>query len=72
MPLKVTLPISIGRELVDHHGTMFSAMSSKISLPISIQIETSRHDPCWNGLLPDSSVNNPPLPRDIFRKPDIN
>jgi hypothetical protein len=30
---KITLPIAAGAELVDHNGTLLTAMSGKIGLP---------------------------------------
>jgi hypothetical protein len=44
---------------------VFAAMPRQISLPITIDIEPSRHPSALNGRLPDSGVDGLSLPLNV-------
>jgi hypothetical protein len=69
--LELCLPVAIGVELIDHHGTMLSSVACEITLTITVKIETARHYPACYRPLPDSGVDHFALPFDIGRKADI-
>jgi hypothetical protein len=71
VPLKVFSPIAVRVKLVDHHCAMLAAMTSKISLPVTIEIESPRHHPSRHRSLPHGSTDDFALPRDILRKSDV-
>jgi hypothetical protein len=53
VPAEVTLPKAIGLDLINHHGSLFTAMTLKIRLPIAIKIQSASIDAMGYGLLPD-------------------
>jgi hypothetical protein len=67
----VSLPVPVGFELINHHGPVLSTVSREVSLPVTIDIQTPRHDSSGNGPFPDGGVNHFPLPLDVTRETDI-
>jgi hypothetical protein len=52
-PTQKTFPLMIGFHLVDKHGALLSAVTSEVSLPVTINIELPHHAPPFDGKLPD-------------------
>ncbi len=71
MSLQLLLPVAIGVELIDHHGAVLSAVPCQISLSVAVEVQTPRHHPAGDRLLPDSRAHDFALPFDIARKTDI-
>jgi hypothetical protein len=71
MPLKVLFPMAVRANLVDHHCAMLPAMARKVSLAVTIEIESPRHHPSSYRPLPDRRPDYLALPSDILRKSDI-
>ncbi len=70
-PSELVRPIVVGFELIDHHGTLFAAMTLKIRLAIAIQIEPASKDAAGYGLLPNRRTDLFPLPFNLLRKTDV-
>ena len=46
LPAQFALPIPVGFNLINHHGTLFPAVAFEIALAIPVQIEpSSKHAP---------------------------
>jgi hypothetical protein len=70
-PLQLFLPMAIGFDLVDEHGSLLAAMALQVALPISIQIQPADPAAATHRIFPDPSVDNALLPLDVARKSDI-
>jgi hypothetical protein len=60
--------LGLGAAAAAKHGPVLAAVPNQVPLPIAIDIESPDHAPAVNGCLPNSSVDRPPLPRDITRQ----
>ncbi len=69
--LQLFLPVTVGVELVDHHGPVLPAVACEVSLAVSVQIQAPRHHPARDGFLPDAGVHQLALPFDVTWKTDI-
>ena len=68
---ELALPIPIGFELINHNGTMFTAVAFEIGLAIAVQIEPSSKDPPGDRAFPDRGADDFALPRDFTWKAHI-
>jgi hypothetical protein len=65
------LPIPIGVDLINHDGTLFTAVACEIALAVAVQIEpSSKHAP-GDREFPDSRADCLALPRDFTWNSDI-
>jgi hypothetical protein len=71
IPPELALPISIGLDLIDHQGALFAAMTLKICLAISIQIQAPNKDAIRHGAFPDCGTDEFALPFNFARKTNI-
>src|SRR6202043_1413826 len=51
--VKIGLPIAVGIELIDHDGTLLSAVARDIGLPVPSEVQPSGKDSALCRLLPD-------------------
>jgi hypothetical protein len=71
VPAEDVLPISIGVELICHHGAVFTTMALEIPLAIAIQIQSPGKDTVGHGTFRDGGTNYLALPFDFARKADV-
>jgi hypothetical protein len=64
-------PISIRIDLVDHHGALLAAMTAKIALSISLEVQPPDRATSLNRMLPNASVHALAAPLDTLRQTDI-
>src|SRR5277367_879701 len=66
------LPIPVGFELINHNGTMFTAVAFEIALAIAVQIEPPSKDAPGDRAFPDRGADDFALPRNLAWQADIN
>ncbi|VTZ25791.1 hypothetical protein MPC1_260012 [Methylocella tundrae] len=64
-------PVVIGVDLIDEDGSVLASVSGEVSLPVAVDVETTRHASPLNGPLPNGGVNSPSAPVDIARQTDV-
>ncbi len=62
---ELLLPITVRFDLIDKDGPVFAAMPRQVSLPITIDVEPSRHASALNRRFPDRGVDGFRLPLDV-------
>ena len=60
-------PVSIGVDLVGHHGAVLAAVAAEIPLPVSIEVEPPDRAAPRDRVLPDSGVDGLAAPLDVLR-----
>ena len=65
------LPVAVGLDLVDEHGTVDAAVAVQVALPVAVDVEATDPPPTLDGVLPDARVDGPALPLDIARHADV-
>jgi hypothetical protein len=68
---KRALPVSIRVDLVDHHGALLAAVTGKISLSISLEVEPLGRAASLNRMLPDAGVHSLAAPLDVLGQTDV-
>src|ERR1700749_850 len=68
---QVILPIAIGVDLIDEHRPVLAAMASQIPLSVAADVESAHHARSFNWRLPNGSVYDPALPRDVARQTHV-
>ncbi len=71
VPLQLLLPVAVGVQLVDQHGTLLATVSGEVALPVAVQIQPPRHHGRGDGLLPDTRVDDLAVPGDVLGQPDV-
>lgn len=66
------LPIPVGFELINHNGTMFTAVAFEIALAVAVQIEPSGKDAPGDRAFPDRGADDFALPRNLTWQADVN
>src|SRR6516165_1709946 len=69
--LQFTLPIVIGIYLVHKHGAVFSTVTHKITLGVTVNVEPPNQPPSLDWLLPHGRVDNLTAPRDLTGKAHV-
>jgi len=59
--------MSIGLDLIDEDRAMLAAVTSKVALPVAVQVEAPDPAAASHGLLPDGGVDHSTAPVDIAR-----
>jgi hypothetical protein len=65
------LPVAVGLDLVDEHGTVYAPVSLQIALAVAIDVQATHHPAPLDPLLPDARVDGPPLPLDVARQANV-
>src|SRR5262249_13577127 len=68
---EVLLPVRVRVDLVDEHSTLLAAVAIKIALPVAVDVEPADHAGAGHRSLPNAGVDDPALPLDILRHPDV-
>ena len=71
VPAEVLLPVAVGLDLIDEHGTLLSTVSGQVTLPVAIDVQTPHHPAAVNRVLPYPGVDDPALPLDVLRETDV-
>src|SRR6516165_5469116 len=71
IPAEIGFPISIGFNLVDHHGPLLAPMSGQVCLAVTVKVQSPGGNPMGHGTLPDRGSDKPVLPLNFSRKADI-
>jgi hypothetical protein len=69
--LQFALPVVIGIDLVNKHSPVFSTVTGKITLCVTIDVEPPNQPPSLHWLLPHGRVDSLAPPRDLARKTDV-
>src|SRR5262249_52164890 len=70
-PLELFLPISIGFDLVDKDGSLFTPVPGQVALTVSGYIQPADPAAATHGILPDPGVHSATVPLDVSRKSDV-
>ena len=70
-PAKLVLPVAVGSDLVDEHGTLLAAVAGQVALSVAVDVEAPHHPPPRDGRLPDGRVDGPAVPGDVAREADV-
>ncbi|BAL77669.1 hypothetical protein S23_44750 [Bradyrhizobium cosmicum] len=65
------LPEQIGLALIDVDGALLAAMTCRIALAVTIDVEPAHHSRALDGRFPDARMDGLALPRDVARQADI-
>src|SRR5947209_4361206 len=68
---EMTLPIPVGVQLVHHHGAMLAAMTGKVSLSVTVDIQAPYGKPSSNRHLPDRRIHRLPAPFNVTWKTNV-
>jgi hypothetical protein len=68
---EMALPIPIGIQLIDKHGSTFAAVAIQVTLAVTVQVETARHPRSFDRRFPNAGVHCFVLPNDVPRQTDI-
>jgi hypothetical protein len=68
---KLSLPISVGLDLINEDRAMLAAMALQIALAVPVDVEPPCHSTALHRRFPDSGVDHLALPRDVARETDI-
>jgi hypothetical protein len=71
LPVQKRLPVSIGIDLIGQHGALFSAMSAKIPLAVTVKAQTPSDTSPLHRKFPASRMHGPPIPFDVAREANI-
>ena len=65
------LPVVVGVHLVDKYGALLPTMTSKVPLPVALNIELAHHPPVLHRRFPDRRSDGLAFPSHIAWKADI-
>src|SRR3954466_3320172 len=68
---QLALPVPVRVDLVDEHGTLFTAMPGQIALTVAVEVELADPSTTGDGLLEHAGDDGSPLPRHLFRRSDV-
>jgi len=62
VPTEVVPPVVVGIQLVHQQRAMGAAVSGKVALPVTVDVERPHPLRAMNRLLPHTGVHGPPAP----------
>jgi hypothetical protein len=65
------LPIAIRFDLIDEGGPLLTPMPDKITLTVSVQIQSADAAAAMHWILPNPSVHSSAFPLDVARKSEV-
>src|SRR4051794_4399308 len=65
------LPISVRFDLVNEDGAVLAPVAAEISLPVAVDVQSTRPTALADRPLPHGSAHGPALPLDVAWQPDI-
>jgi hypothetical protein len=65
---EVSLPVTIGVQLIHHNGTMLASVSGEIALSVAVYIQLPGHPPALHRLLPNAGMDSLSAPCDVTRE----
>src|SRR4029077_18502959 len=69
--VQLFLPVAIGFDLVDEHGSLLAAVPAQIAFTISIQVQPADPAPAVYRNFPDSGADDAALPLNVAWKSDV-
>src|SRR6266478_4396999 len=66
-PSQVLLPVTIGFDLVDEDGALFTSVPGHVTLTVSVQIQPADPTAATHWILPDRGMHSAALPLDVAR-----
>jgi hypothetical protein len=68
---QLVLPVAIGVDLVDEHGTVLAAVRHAVTLVVPVDVDVPHHPRPGDRLLPDRGTDGPALPGHLARPADV-
>ena len=68
---ELALPVTIGVDLVDEHGTLLAAVPRQIALTVAFDVELADAAGPLDGIFEDAGEDGPPLPGHVLRHADV-
>ncbi len=70
-PTQFFLPKPVGFDLVDQHRPVFAAVTGQVPLSVAVDVQASHHPPALDRRLPNSGMNDLPLPWNVARQANV-
>jgi hypothetical protein len=69
--VQLPLPVAVGFDLVDKDGSLFTPVPGKVTLAVSIQIQSTHATAATHRIFPYSGMHRSAVPLNITRKSDV-